>query len=251
MTAKWSIGWPWEEGDWRRMYSPCRMGWAAMQALVWLLRLLGLGFKSQQLELHHLTPPQPSEGTQVDLTNPCCCPPTSPQHASVLLWQASHPGPVSQIPVTTHQTAPAPVDQLKNPVPGVIDVPCVPDPLLCFASEMDTDHVSDKNEVYERSYFIITRGAWTQDEEHFLTSSQVVLQALFLKPFISFSSKRVSVKQQAVEITLPSLQQGIFVQRPCWWVCKLYVSSPAYYNQTCFTKEYRTEPFVFARETPL
>lgn len=72
---------------------------------------------------------------------PCCCPPASPRPPSVLLWQASHAGPASQIPVTTHHTAPVPGDQLKNPVPGVTAVPCAAEPPLCSAWEMDTLHV--------------------------------------------------------------------------------------------------------------
>lgn len=44
-----------------------------------------------------------------------------------------------------------------------------------------------------------------------LTGSQMALRAVFLKPFINFSSQRLPVKQQALEIILPSFQEGIFV----------------------------------------
>lgn len=59
---------------------------------------------------------------------------------SALLQGASHAGPASQIPVTTHQTPPVPGDQMKNPIPGVTAVPYAAEPMLFSASEMDTMH---------------------------------------------------------------------------------------------------------------
>lgn len=59
------------------------------------------------------------------------------------------------MPVTTHQTAPEPGDQMQNPVPGVTAVPYAAKPMLFSAWETDTSHsdsntLPDENKVYKR-----------------------------------------------------------------------------------------------------
>lgn len=84
-----------------------------------------------------------------------CFPSASQVPPSALLQEASHAGPASQLPVTTHQTAPAPGDQMKNPVPAVTAVPYAAEPVWFSAwdghtSHCDSNTLSDENTVYKR-----------------------------------------------------------------------------------------------------
>lgn len=87
---------------------------------------------------------------------------------------------------------------------GVTAVPCAAESLLL---EIDTLHTvtvtlsDEEDNKREKAILSLTPGAWTQDEEHVSTSSQLTLQALFPKLSISFSSQRLSVKQQALAIS--------------------------------------------------
>lgn len=76
----------------------------------------------------------------MDLGNPAAAPLPPHNLPPFPLREASRAGPASQVPVTTHQAAPVPGDQRKNPVPGAAAVPCAAEPPLCSILEMDTLH---------------------------------------------------------------------------------------------------------------